>query len=133
MRKGWSEKKKQIRIKGKEEISACLKFSVKLIEKFANDSLKEIDRILKNIDQPQAKRSSYTPEEIKTYVKDVQTKLKEYTRNHLSTFETDIMDMLNSSHTWVFPGGKTFIFKDIYFSDKTDLVTHVTYVDPDTE
>ncbi len=31
--------------------------------------------------------------------------------------------------TFVFPGGNTFSFKDVNFSDNQDLVTHITYVD----
>jgi hypothetical protein len=38
--------------------------------------------------------------------------------------------MLNSSSSWVFPGGKTFAFKNVQFSDNKDLVCEITYVDP---
>ena len=31
---------------------------------------------------------------------------------------------------FVFPGGKTFIFKDAMFSDNQDLISHITYIDP---
>jgi hypothetical protein len=54
--------------------------------------------------------------------------------SHISTFLTghdrNILDMINGSSAWVFPGGKTFAFKAIGFSDHQDLTVHVTYVDP---
>jgi hypothetical protein len=45
-------------------------------------------------------------------------------------YEDDILDMINNSHSWVFPGGKAFAFKEVAFSDSQDLTTHVTYVNP---
>jgi len=60
-------------------------------------------------------------------VKSFWTNLKRFLDNH----ETAILAMLKGSGIWVFPGGKTFIFKDVYFSDHQDLVAHVTYVDPE--
>lgn len=30
----------------------------------------------------------------------------------------------------IFPGGKGFLFKDVFFSDHQDLVAHITYADP---
>lgn len=48
----------------------------------------------------------------------------------MQNFDNDLLQILNSSHAWVFPGGKTFVFKDAMFSSALDLVTHVTYADP---
>jgi hypothetical protein len=31
---------------------------------------------------------------------------------------------------YVFPGGKTFAFKSVGFSDHQDLVSHITYTEP---
>ncbi|WP_373551979.1 hypothetical protein [Haliscomenobacter sp.] len=51
-------------------------------------------------------------------------------QDYLSGYSNDILNMLNGSNVWVYPGGQTFSFKDIKFSDYLDLVAHVTYVDP---
>lgn len=60
--------------------------------------------------------------EIKRFLSDIST--------FLTGHDQRILQVLNGSAGWVFPGGKTFAFKDVYFSDHQDLVTHVTYVDP---
>jgi hypothetical protein len=52
-------------------------------------------------------------------------------RSFLEHHDSAILAMLRGSGVWVFPGGKTFVFKDVYFSEHQDLVTHVTYVDPE--
>jgi hypothetical protein len=51
-------------------------------------------------------------------------------RDHLKNYAGDLGNMLNNTGAWVFPGGKTFLYKDVYFSDTLDLVTHITYADP---
>lgn len=47
-------------------------------------------------------------------------------------YESIIASLLNGSGAWVYPGGKTFMFKEPSFSDFQDLLTHVTYADPST-
>jgi hypothetical protein len=37
---------------------------------------------------------------------------------------------LNVAQQFVFPGGKTFAFKDVVFSDNQDIVSHISYVQP---
>jgi hypothetical protein len=37
---------------------------------------------------------------------------------------------LDGSQGWVFPGGKSFTFKQVAFSDYLDLISRITYVDP---
>lgn len=37
---------------------------------------------------------------------------------------------LNVAQQFIFPGGKTFTFKDVGFSDSQDLVSHISYVQP---
>ncbi len=37
---------------------------------------------------------------------------------------------LQKIQSFVFPGGKTFAFKDAAFSENQDLIAHITYVDP---
>ncbi|MGB0522680.1 MAG: hypothetical protein ACPGJS_06955 [Flammeovirgaceae bacterium] len=44
-------------------------------------------------------------------------------------YEGEIFDGLNSAYGWVFPGGQTFAFKDVAFSDSQDLVSNVNYKD----
>lgn len=51
-------------------------------------------------------------------------------RNFLTGHDQAILNIINGSSAWVFPGGQTFTYKDVYFSDHQDLVTHITYVDP---
>ncbi len=51
-----------------------------------------------------------------------------WTRNFTQTNFTDIP--VSDLQSFVFPGGKTFAFKDAAFSDNQDLTTHITYVDP---
>jgi hypothetical protein len=70
--------------------------------------------------------------------------------NGFLNFFTDLNSLINDVATWaqgcasttlndipvavlqnfVFPGGKTFVFKDASFSDYQDLVAHITYADP---
>ncbi|HEX8407377.1 MAG TPA: hypothetical protein VF883_00815, partial [Thermoanaerobaculia bacterium] len=47
-------------------------------------------------------------------------------------FEGEVASLLNGSGAWVYPGGKTFMFKEPSFSDFQDLITRVTYADPAT-
>jgi hypothetical protein len=52
----------------------------------------------------------------------------------IQAFMTDLnnamkLDLLNPQ-SFVFPGGKTFVFKDALFSTVGDLVAHITYVNP---
>ncbi|MBJ3816010.1 hypothetical protein F9C28_13980 [Shimwellia pseudoproteus] len=37
---------------------------------------------------------------------------------------------LNAAQRFVFPGGKTFAFNDVAFSDYQDMVSHITYTQP---
>lgn len=44
---------------------------------------------------------------------------------------TDLTDLpLNSMQQFVFPGGNTFAYGDVAFSDTQDLVSHVSYTNP---
>jgi hypothetical protein len=45
-------------------------------------------------------------------------------------FDDSINGVINSSQSFVFPGGNTFAFKDVVFSDGQDLISHITYVQP---
>ena len=51
-------------------------------------------------------------------------------KEFLKGFDRQIEQMLNGSGVWVFPGGKTFVFKDVHFSNFQDLTAHLTYVEP---
>lgn len=46
----------------------------------------------------------------------------------MTTFSDDIANTLNGYRAWVFPGGKTFAFKDIQFSDNQDLTSKIIYL-----
>lgn len=63
-------------------------------------------------------------------VSSMKSSIKSWLTGFLSGHEGRILSMLNGSNSWVFPGGKTFAFKDVAFSNACDLVTHVTYVEP---
>ncbi|MFD0861680.1 hypothetical protein ACFQ1M_05645 [Sungkyunkwania multivorans] len=63
--------------------------------------------------------------EIKGYLTVIET--------FLSNYNNQILAMLNGSHVWVFPGGKTFVFKNVQFSNNQDLVADVTYAEPTAE
>jgi|GEM_PF-3979359 len=39
---------------------------------------------------------------------------------------------LNGAAAMVFPGGNSFVFKDVQFSEGLDLVAHIVHADPDT-
>ena len=68
--------------------------------------------------------------DVKTGLADTNDSWTKYVDNGFQRFSDQITDMINDSHSWVFPGGKTFTFNKIAFSDYQDLVTHVTYVQP---
>ncbi len=68
-----------------------------------------------------------TMDEITHMVNVVKNSLQGLVRNGLHNFSGDINYMLNSSNTWVFPGGMTFIFKGVSFSENQDLVSHIAY------
>ncbi len=59
---------------------------------------------------------------------------KSYTQQILSSFldsfGSDISACLNGPLAWIFPGGQTFTFKKVLFSDDLDLVSYITYADP---
>ena len=51
-----------------------------------------------------------------------------WTQSIAQTSFTDIP--VSVVQNFVFPGGKTFVFKDALFSDNQDLVAHITYAEP---
>jgi hypothetical protein len=57
---------------------------------------------------------------------DIITDVKAYSQNIASADFKDIP--AQSIQQFIFPGGNTFIFKDVVFSDNQDLVSHITYV-----
>lgn len=67
---------------------------------------------------------------IDTFFDYLNEKISSIKTAYVKGFDKKILSMLNGSGVWVFPGGKTFVFKDVNFSKHQDLVTHVTYTDP---
>lgn len=63
------------------------------------------------------------------FLKDVRSYL-DVMRSFLTGHQSQILQMMNGSRVWVFPGGQTFVFKDVMFSDYQDLVANVTYAEP---
>lgn len=60
-------------------------------------------------------------------VNGVATFLENYVRNY---GPTDLQGSPLDLRDFVFPGGNTFVFKDVAFSDNQDLVAHITYTEP---
>jgi hypothetical protein len=56
-------------------------------------------------------------------------KLAAIVRNALSVYDTRMDEMVNGSHSWNFPGGTTFAYKRLGFSQYQDLLAHITYAD----
>lgn len=69
---------------------------------------------------------------IKNCVEELSCQLKSFLKNFVKDESTKIENMLNGSNTWVFPGSKTFTFKDVEFSAYQDLIAHVLYTDPNS-
>lgn len=61
---------------------------------------------------------------------DITNYLKPVAQSSMTAFASDIASSLNGYRGWVFPGGKTFSFKDVSFSDYQDFVSRITYVQP---
>jgi hypothetical protein len=62
-----------------------------------------------------------------TSINDLINAVKNWLNGFIPTTFTDIP--VAGLQNFVFPGGNTFSFKDVIFSDNQDLVTHITYVD----
>ncbi|HVQ40223.1 MAG TPA: hypothetical protein VMS31_21965, partial [Pyrinomonadaceae bacterium] len=67
---------------------------------------------------------------IKDCLNQINDKVGNSVRNVFKNYEDGLTKQITNSHSWVFPGGKTFSYKNVYFSDSQDLITHVVYVDP---
>jgi hypothetical protein len=63
-----------------------------------------------------------------TRVNDLMNDVANWARSVTSTRLADIP--VSVVQSFVFPGGKTFVFKDASFSANQDLVGHITYADP---
>lgn len=68
--------------------------------------------------------------EIDGKVAKIKSSLQDWIQKFLISDSTVIEHMLNGSSTWVFPGGKTFTFTNVIFSENQDLVADVLYVSP---
>lgn len=69
-------------------------------------------------------------DDVKGGITSTGTALSSFVNNGFTSAVSAIEDVINSSRSWVFPGGKTFAFSRIFFSDYQDLISHVTYVAP---
>jgi len=56
--------------------------------------------------------------------------IKTAVESSITDFSNDIERAFNGYQHFVFPGGRTFSFKDVAFSKYQDLVSHIKYVDP---
>lgn len=69
-------------------------------------------------------------DDVKGGITKTDTALSSFVSNGFTSTVSAIEYVINSSRSWVFPGGKTFAFSRIFFSDYQDLISHVTYVTP---
>ncbi|NRR30429.1 hypothetical protein HSX11_09520 [Oxalobacteraceae bacterium] len=68
--------------------------------------------------------------DISSMIRNVKQQMTAALSQSVNQIDAQVAQLLNGSGGWVYPGGKTFSFKDIAFSDFQDLVSRVTYVDP---
>jgi ABC-type polysaccharide/polyol phosphate export permease len=59
-------------------------------------------------------------------VKSVNSWLNNFTRIQLTSMPLSVVQ------DFIFPGGNAFAFKKVMFSDKQDLLAHITYLAPET-
>ena len=70
--------------------------------------------------------------QINDVVDSMRNNAKGWLDNFLKNDSSAIQQMLNGSQSWVFPGGKTYAFKNALFSDNQDLTANVLYIAPKT-
>ena len=63
-------------------------------------------------------------------IEKVKGNIKPMVEKLITNESKNIKQMLNGSRSWVFPGGKTFVFREAAFSDFQDLTSKVLYVEP---
>ena len=61
---------------------------------------------------------------------EIKNSLKPVVQSSMTKFNDSIEKCLDGYRNFVFPGGKTFTFKDVVFSDNQDLISHISYVQP---
>ena len=59
---------------------------------------------------------------------DLDRDLTSWMNSFFGDFDLVISNVLDGNTIWVFPGGETFTYQDIYFSENQDLVTQITYL-----
>jgi hypothetical protein len=70
--------------------------------------------------------------DVASMIRSMRSSLTQRLTDTVSSIDKQVAQLLNGSGGWVYPGGKTFFFKDVEFSNFQDLVSRVTYVDPTT-
>jgi len=104
-------------------------------------SVDQYGSLLANVSSPTVVDNSETPDisgwskfvtlgEVIGMIDSMRSTLQGVLTTLMDGFDTSINNVINSSQTFVFPGGNTFTFKDVVFSDYQDLVSHITYVQP---
>lgn len=68
--------------------------------------------------------------QIDNCVNDIKNYLKPLLQGFATGFENDIALVLNGSGGWTFPGGQTYAFTSVEFSDYQDLVADLLYITP---
>ncbi len=63
-------------------------------------------------------------------VSDMKTSVSSWINSFLQDDTDAIENTMNGSSGWLFPGGKTFTFANVAFSEYQDLVANIQYVDP---
>ena len=88
-------------------------------------------KMTSNFDSPPVKTDPLKVDElgrIKFYFDDMGN-LRESTKTNIEETFKKIAGIKNANH-FIFPGAKTFVFKNPQFSDSDDLVSNITYLDP---
>jgi hypothetical protein len=67
---------------------------------------------------------------IEPVLKNLIQSTKDSLNDRLKNLAAEVKGGLDSSQGWVFPGGKSFTFKKVAFSEYLDLISHITYVEP---
>ncbi|AQH05587.1 hypothetical protein A9R05_41940 (plasmid) [Burkholderia sp. KK1] len=67
---------------------------------------------------------------IRNGITDAEQLIERAIENAVSGYASSIVSAINGYSRWVFPGGRPFVFHDVFFSNNQDLICRVNYADP---
>ncbi len=65
--------------------------------------------------------------DLKRGIQNVENNLASRLDDNFASYQTQVTNEINGQKGWVFPGSKSFLFKNLLFSSSQDLVAHLTY------